>query len=80
MNKIIIYNDDIGRLVLVVPSPECLLERTVMEIARKDVPSGKPFKIINRSDLPTDMMFRDTWQIAAAELTDGVGSDYNDWS
>jgi hypothetical protein len=79
MDKIIIYNDDAGRMVYVVPTPECLLTRTVMEIALKDVPAGKPFKVIDRSDLPADMRFRDAWQIPDAELIDGVGAEYNTW-
>ena len=38
--KVIVYKQDNGQIALVVPSAECPL--TVEEIARKDVPTGKP--------------------------------------
>ena len=60
MNQLIIYPNDIGGVAIVIPAPECGL--TIDEIAAKDVPAGKPFKIINRSDLPEDFTFRGAWE------------------
>ena len=34
-------------------------------VAAKDVPAGKPFKIVNVSEIPTDRTFRDAWEYAA---------------
>lgn len=34
-------------------------------IAAKDVPEGKPFKIVDVADVPTDRTFRAAWEYAA---------------
>ena len=74
MTKVIIYKSDDGGVVEVCPAPECGL--TVEQIALKDVPFGKPFKIINIADLPADRTQRNAWTVDEADLTDGVGADY----
>jgi len=33
-------------------------------VANKDVPAGKPFKIVDVTDIPTDRTFRDAWEYA----------------
>jgi hypothetical protein len=33
-------------------------------IAAKDVPAGKPFQIVDVSDIPTDRTFREAWEYA----------------
>jgi hypothetical protein len=33
-------------------------------IANKDVPTGKPFKIVDVADIPTDWTFRNAWEYA----------------
>jgi len=60
MDKRIIYPNDNGGVVILIPAPECGL--TIEEIAAKDVPVGKPYKIINAEDQPTDRTFRDAWE------------------
>jgi hypothetical protein len=62
MNQRIIYPTDDGGVAVIVPAPECGL--TIEEIAAKDVPTGKPFKIIDVTDIPTDRTFRDAWEYA----------------
>ena len=47
---------------------------TIDEIAAKDVPSGKKYKKLEDSDIPTDRSFRDAWTVDEADLTDGVGA------
>lgn len=74
MTKRIIYNNDDGSVSVIIPAPECGL--TVEQIALKDVPFGKPFKIIDVSDLPADRTQRNAWTVDEADLTDGVGADY----
>jgi hypothetical protein len=59
MDKVIIYPNDNGIVAIIVPVPDCGL--TIQEIADKDVPEGKPYQIIDRSELPTETEFRDAW-------------------
>lgn len=33
-------------------------------VAAKDVPAGKPFEIVDVSDIPTDRTFRNAWEYA----------------
>jgi len=63
MNQRIIYPKDAGGVAIIIPAPECGL--TIDEIAAKDVPEGKPFKIVDVSDIPTDRLFRNAWEYAA---------------
>ena len=60
MDKRIIYPTDEGGVAVIVPAPECGL--TIEEIAAKDVPDGKPYKIIDVSEVPTDRTFRNAWE------------------
>lgn len=78
MTQRIIYNNDDGSVSVIIPTPDCGL--TVEQIALKDVPFGKPFKIIATSDLPTDRTQRNAWIVDEADLTDGVGADYGNGS
>jgi hypothetical protein len=61
MNQRIIYPTDDGGVAIIIPSPEYLAEHTIEELATKDVPEGKPFKIVDVADIPTDRTFRDAW-------------------
>ena len=70
MDKRIIYKNTDGSIGIIIPA-NCGL--TVEQIARKDVPTGLSYKIVNASDISTDRTFRNAWTIADAELTDGVG-------
>ena len=62
MNQRIIYPNDNGGVSILMPAPECGL--TIEEIATKDVPAGKPYKIVDVADIPTDRTFRDAWEYA----------------
>ena len=46
MNKRIIYPTDEGGVAVIVPA-DC--GKTIEEIAAKDVPAGKPYKIVDVS-------------------------------
>ena len=72
-NARIIYQNDEGGMSVVIPWLECGL--TLEEIALKDVPAGKPFKIVDVSELPADRSTRDAWTVDPATLTDGVGAE-----
>jgi hypothetical protein len=71
MNRIIYQKDD-GGVAVIVPAAECPL--TIEEIAAKDVPTGKPYLIVDVADIPTDRTFRNAWEVDESTLTDGVGA------
>lgn len=60
MNKRIIYPNNDGGVVVLIPAPEC--ELTIEQIAAKDVPAGKPYKIVDVADIPSDRTFRNAWE------------------
>ena len=62
MNKRIIFPNDEGGVSVIVPAVECGL--SIEEIAAKDVPSGKPHKIVDVSEIPSDRTFRNAWEYA----------------
>lgn len=69
MSKVIIWMQDNGVLAVTHPA-DCGL--SLEEIAKKDLPSGKKFKIMDAEELPAWDEFRDAWEIDEEELTDGV--------
>jgi hypothetical protein len=62
MNSRIIYPTDDGGVAIIVPAAECGL--TIEEIAAKDVPAGKEYKIVDVADIPIDRTFRNAWEYA----------------
>jgi len=58
--KRIIYPTNDGGVAIIIPAPECGL--TIEEIAVKDVPAGKPYKIVDSADIPSDRTFRNAWE------------------
>ena len=66
--KLIIYPNDNGGIVILTPAPECGL--SLAEIAAKDVPAGKPHKIVDAADIPADRIFRDAWTADFSEVTE----------
>jgi hypothetical protein len=73
MNSRIIYQTDDGGVAVIIPAPEAVEKYGIQAIAEKDVPEGKPFKIVDASVIPTDRTFRAAWTVKAEDLTDGVG-------
>ena len=65
MTKRIIYPTNDGGVAIVVPSTEALETMTIEEIAAKDVPAGKTFKIVDVADIPSDRTFRNAWEFTA---------------
>ena len=68
--KRIIYKNDDG-VSIVVPAPSW--EGTIEELAKKDVPTGKKYKIVDTSTISSDRTFRNAWEVDELKLTDGVG-------
>ena len=71
MDQRIIYQNETGGVSLLIPA-DCGL--TIEQIAAKDVPTGKPYKIVDVSDIPTDRQWRDQWTVDVADLNDGEGA------
>jgi hypothetical protein len=62
-NKRIIYPNDQGGVSIVVPAPDC--ELSLEQIAGKDVPAGKPYQIVDVSEIPDDRTYRNAWTFVA---------------
>ncbi len=60
MDNLIIYPNDNGGIAILVPTES-------LELAMKDIPSGKPYLIVDAADIPTDREFRNAW---TADFTD----------
>jgi hypothetical protein len=58
MNQRIIYQTEDGGVAIIIPAVS-------VEAAIKDVPEGKPYKIVEASDIPTDRTFRNAWEYTA---------------
>ena len=58
MDQRIIYPTDDGGVAIIVPA-DCGL--TIEQIAAKDVPAGKPYEIVDVSEIPSDRTFRGAW-------------------
>jgi hypothetical protein len=68
MSKLIVFKSEEGRAILVIPAPNC--EIPVEEIARKDVPAGLPYHIVDAAQIPTDRTFYEAWE---ADFTNPTG-------
>lgn len=53
MKRILFPNDD-GGVSIIIPAES-------VEAAMKDIPSGKPYLIVDVADIPTDRTFRNAW-------------------
>ena len=78
MTQVIIYNQDNGIPAVCVPAPECLETHSILEISVKDVPAGKPFAIVDSSELPDAP--QEAWEIDDADLTDGIGGESSEFN
>ncbi len=52
----VIYPTDDNGVAVIVPAPGVTLEQVLAA-----VPHGKPYQVINATDVPTDRTFRDAW-------------------
>jgi hypothetical protein len=67
MTKRIIHPTDDGGVKIIVPAPAWLAEEgnTMEVLAQIRVPEGKPFKIVDVSEIPSDRTFRNAWEYTA---------------
>ena len=63
MNSRIIYPTDDG-VAIIVPAPEWLAQEgnTMEVLAQMRMPEGKPYKIVDVADIPSDRTFRNAWE------------------
>jgi hypothetical protein len=59
MKRILFPNDD-GGVAIIIPTES-------LDLAMKDIPSGKPYLIVDAADIPADREFRNAW---TADFTD----------
>ena len=62
MAKRILYTNDEGGVSIVVPAPDN--PQTMEELAAAVVPSGKEYKIVDESEIPSDRTFRYAWEMS----------------
>jgi hypothetical protein len=74
MQQQIIYKQNNGVVAIITPTPDALMAMSITDIAAKDVPTGKPYKIVDASEIPADRSQRELWTVDEADLTDGVGA------
>jgi hypothetical protein len=74
MNQRIIYPTDDGGVAVLIPTGEI----EITEVARKDVPAGVAYKIVDVADIPSDRTFRNAWEADFTNL-DGVGIGQDAW-
>ena len=77
MTQVIIFKHDDGTVAVVMPTQEALDKYGIMAIAVKDVPAGKPFKIVDAADLPDAP--QEAWTVDDADMTDGIGGESNEF-
>ena len=76
MRERIVYQNQDGGISIITPSLECGL--SLEEIARKDVPAGVPYKIVDVDDIPIDRSYRKAWEINI-DTPDGHGIGHEAW-
>ena len=72
MQKIIFKNKD-NSVGIITPTQEAINAYGIEAIAKKDVPSGLEYKIVDEADVPSDRTFRDAWEWDTTTVPDGVG-------
>lgn len=65
-NQRIIYPTDEGGVAVLIPAPEWLAQpgNSIEALAEKDVPAGKPWRVVDAADIPADRTFRAAWEFA----------------
>jgi hypothetical protein len=66
----IVFPNPAGGISIILPVQNSGI--ALHEIARKDVPSGVPFRILQASDIPSDRTYRDAWTLDFSD-PDGYG-------
>lgn len=74
MNKIIVFPNDNGGISFCYPVEDCGL--TIQQIAKKDVPAGKPYLIVPIDQIPQDHTFFSAFEANFSSPNGyGIGAD-----
>lgn len=73
--QIILFPQDGSKVAMITPVQEYVDAYGIDAIARKDVPPGVPYRIMNVTELPEGP--QEEWVIDFETLTDGVGGAEN---
>jgi len=71
MNKRIVYTQSNGIVAIIIPAPNTKL--TLDQIAKRSVPKGVSYWIINASEIPKNREDRNAWELVNMPKPDGVG-------
>ena len=76
---IVIFENQDKSVGILIPTQECVDLFGIEAIAKKDVPSGLPFWIVEDDFIPQDRTFRGAWEIdrETMEEPNGYGHQYN---
>lgn len=74
INERILYPTPEGGVAVIIPSGDLSIE----EVAQKDVPSGVPYLIVSKEDIPQDRVFRNAWESDFSN-PDGYGIGQDAW-
>lgn len=74
MNQCIIYPNGSSGICLIMPTGELSVE----EVARKDVPAGTSYIILNTDQVPADHTFFNAWE-ANFDSPHGIGIGADAW-
>jgi hypothetical protein len=69
MNQRILYSNPDNSVAVIIPTGELSVEAT----ARKDVPTGTAYWIVDVSEIPSDRTDRDAWELVDMPEPDGYG-------
>ena len=69
----IIYKNQDGVVAVFTPTQEAIDMLTLDEIAKRAVPNGVPYWIVDPSAIPTDRTFRDAWELDESQLGEPHG-------
>lgn len=77
--QVIIHKNLDGSIGVTRPTEDVLRYATIEQIAKKDVPAGLEYVIVDESDVPTDRTFRMAWEWGY-DYFDGVGGASNEFT
>lgn len=78
MRKLAIYENSDGGISVIIPMDGF----NIYDVARKDIPAGTEYWIVDESTFPEDRYFRDAWTIDRDVLgaPDGVAIGHEAWA
>lgn len=66
--KVVIFEQNDGSVAILYPVTECIDIYGIDALAKKDVPPGLQYWIVDAESVPTDRAYRDAWRIDHAAM------------